>query len=63
MPRPVVVARAPVSSARLLLNSKSTLFPDGIANSSGTVGRYLMDSVAAAAPDTSADAEHSTAQS
>jgi len=34
-----------VRIARLLLNSKSTLFPDGIANSSGTVGKYLMDSV------------------
>jgi choline dehydrogenase-like flavoprotein len=30
-------------SARLLLNSKSSLFPDGLANSSGVVGRYLMD--------------------
>jgi choline dehydrogenase-like flavoprotein len=29
----------------LLLNSKSKLFPEGLANSSGTVGRYLMDSV------------------
>src|SRR5206468_190615 len=28
-----------------LLNSKSTAFPAGIANSSGTVGRYLTDSV------------------
>src|SRR5437016_5653105 len=30
-------------SARLLLNSKSTRFPNGLANSSGTVGRYLTD--------------------
>ena len=29
----------------LLLNSRSTLFPDGLANSSGAVGRNLMDSV------------------
>src|SRR5206468_12165965 len=30
---------------RLLLNSKSALFPDGLANSSGAVGRYLTASV------------------
>ena len=41
----VVVAASACESARLLLNSKSTLFPDGMANSSGTVGKYLMDSV------------------
>ncbi|MBS1841431.1 MAG: GMC family oxidoreductase [Acidobacteria bacterium] len=41
----VVVAASACESARLLLNSKSALFPDGIANSSGTVGRYLTDSV------------------
>ncbi len=41
----VVVAASACESARLLLNSKSNLFPDGIANSSGTVGRYLTDSV------------------
>ena len=29
----------------LLLNSQSLLFPDGLANSSGAVGRYLTDSV------------------
>src|SRR5439155_356858 len=28
---------------RLLLNSKSTRFPNGLANSSGVVGRYLTD--------------------
>ncbi|HMD42459.1 MAG TPA: GMC family oxidoreductase [Candidatus Acidoferrum sp.] len=43
--RVVVVAASACESARLLLNSKSKLFPDGLANSSGTVGRYLMDSV------------------
>jgi choline dehydrogenase-like flavoprotein len=41
----IVVAASACESARLLLNSKSSLFPDGIANSSGSVGRYLMDSV------------------
>jgi choline dehydrogenase-like flavoprotein len=43
--RAVVVAASACESARLLLNSKSALFPDGLANSSGAVGRYLMDSV------------------
>jgi choline dehydrogenase-like flavoprotein len=41
----VVVAASACESARLLLNSKSALFPDGLANSSGAVGRYLTDSV------------------
>ena len=40
-----VLAASSCESARLLLNSKSTLFPDGLANSSGAVGRYLTDSV------------------
>ncbi len=43
--RAVVVAGSSCESARLLLNSKSRLFPQGLANSSGVVGRYLMDSV------------------
>jgi choline dehydrogenase-like flavoprotein len=43
--RVVVVAASACESARLLLNSKSSTFPNGIANSSGTVGRYLTDSV------------------
>src|SRR5258706_10243595 len=40
-----VVAASACASARFLLNSKSSLFPDGLANSSGMVGRNLMDSV------------------
>jgi choline dehydrogenase-like flavoprotein len=40
-----VVAASTCESARLLLNSRSTLFPNGLANSSGLVGRYLTDSV------------------
>ncbi|MCU1295760.1 MAG: oxidoreductase [Acidobacteriaceae bacterium] len=40
-----MVAASACESARLLLNSKSKLFPDGLANSSGVVGRYLTDSV------------------
>jgi choline dehydrogenase-like flavoprotein len=43
--RAVVLAASACESARLLLNSRSTQFPDGVANSSGTVGKYLMDSV------------------
>jgi len=43
--RAVVVAASACESARLLLNSKSHLFPDGLANSSGQVGRNLTDSV------------------
>ena len=43
--RAFVVAASTCESARLLLNSRPTLFPDGLANSSGVVGRYLMDTV------------------
>src|SRR6202047_668165 len=43
--RAVVLAASACASARLLLNSKSAQFPDGVANSSGTAGRYLTDSV------------------
>jgi choline dehydrogenase-like flavoprotein len=43
--RAVVLAASSCESARILLNSKSALFPDGLANESGLVGRYLMDSV------------------
>ena len=38
----VIVACNGVGTPRLLLNSKSTLFPDGLANSSGMVGKNLM---------------------
>ena len=43
--RAFVVAASTCESTRLLLNSRSSLFPQGIANSSGVVGRHLMDSV------------------
>ncbi|HVU27919.1 MAG TPA: GMC family oxidoreductase [Verrucomicrobiae bacterium] len=43
--RVVVLAASGCESARILLNSKNSLFPDGLANSSGKVGRYLMDTV------------------
>jgi len=42
--RIVVLAASACESARLLLNSRSARFPDGLANSSGVVGRYLTDS-------------------
>ncbi len=38
----VVLAANGAETARLLLMSDSSLFPDGLANSSGKVGRYLM---------------------
>ncbi|HEY2276654.1 MAG TPA: GMC family oxidoreductase [Steroidobacteraceae bacterium] len=43
--RVVVLAASACESARILLNSKSTRFPDGLANSSGKIGRYIMDTV------------------
>ena len=43
--RVVVLAASACESARILLNSKSVHFPDGLANSSGRVGRYIMDTV------------------
>jgi choline dehydrogenase-like flavoprotein len=45
--RVVVLAASACESARILLNSKSSKFPQGLANSSGTVGRYLTDSTGA----------------
>jgi choline dehydrogenase-like flavoprotein len=41
----VVLAASCCETARIMLNSKSSRFPDGIANSSGLVGRYIMDTV------------------
>jgi choline dehydrogenase-like flavoprotein len=41
----VVLAAGAFSSARILLNSKSALFPHGLGNSSGLVGKYIMDTV------------------
>ena len=36
-------AASACESARILLNSRSTRFPQGLGNSSGTVGKYLTD--------------------
>jgi choline dehydrogenase-like flavoprotein len=41
--RVVVLAASACESARLLLNSRSSRFPQGLANSSGVVGKYLTD--------------------
>lgn len=45
--RVVIVAASACESARILLNSKSAAFPDGLANGSGLVGKYVMDTVGA----------------
>jgi choline dehydrogenase-like flavoprotein len=44
----VVVAASACESARLLLNSKSQRHPNGLANNSNVVGKYLHDSTGAA---------------
>lgn len=45
--RIVVLAASCCETARIMLNSKSSHFPQGIANSTGLVGRYVMDTVGA----------------
>jgi choline dehydrogenase-like flavoprotein len=45
--RTVIVAASTCESARLLLNSKSPRHPNGLANSSNVVGKYLHDSTGA----------------
>src|SRR5204862_1617562 len=45
--RVVVLAASACESARILLNSQSSKFPQGLANSSGTVGKYLTDTTGA----------------
>ena len=45
--RVVVLAASSAESVRILLNSKSPRFPNGVANSSGRVGKYIMDTVGA----------------
>jgi choline dehydrogenase-like flavoprotein len=41
--RIVVLAASACESARILLNSKSSKFPQGLGNSTGNVGKYLTD--------------------
>jgi choline dehydrogenase-like flavoprotein len=45
--RTVVLSASACESARLLLNSKSSRHPQGLANEHGQVGRYLTDTVGA----------------
>ena len=39
----IFLCASALGSTQIMLNSTSSRFPDGIANSSGTLGRYLMD--------------------
>ena len=41
----VVLAASCCETARILLNSKNNRFPNGVANSTGLVGKYIMDTV------------------
>jgi choline dehydrogenase-like flavoprotein len=41
----VVVAASCIDSTRLLLNSKSTKYPNGIGNSNDVIGRYLTEQI------------------
>jgi choline dehydrogenase-like flavoprotein len=41
--RVIVLAASACESARILLNSRSSSFPQGLANGSGVVGKYLTD--------------------
>ncbi len=43
--RTVVLGAGAMESTRILLNSKNREYPNGLANSSGVVGHYLMDSI------------------
>jgi choline dehydrogenase-like flavoprotein len=43
--RVVFLCASALESARILLNSASTTFPEGLANSSGQVGRNIMDHI------------------
>jgi choline dehydrogenase-like flavoprotein len=45
--RIVVLSASACETARLLLNSKSARFPNGLANSSGMAGKYLTDTTGA----------------
>jgi glucoside 3-dehydrogenase (cytochrome c) catalytic subunit len=39
----IVLCASTLESTRILLNSKSRQYPDGLGNSSGVLGQYLMD--------------------
>jgi choline dehydrogenase-like flavoprotein len=44
--RAIVIAGNAIETPRLLLLSRSSAFPDGLANSSGLVGKYFMEHLA-----------------
>ena len=50
--RAVVLCASPIESVRLLLNSATPQQPNGLANSSGTLGRYFMDQLPSIASGT-----------
>jgi choline dehydrogenase-like flavoprotein len=43
--RVVILAASAIESVRILLNSRSSKFPEGIGGSSGILGRFLLDHV------------------
>jgi choline dehydrogenase-like flavoprotein len=43
--RRVVLGASAIDSTRILLNSKSDIFPTGIGNASGVIGKYLCEQV------------------
>ena len=43
--RVVVLGASCIDSTRILLNSKSNLYPNGIGNTSGVIGKYLTEQV------------------
>ncbi len=43
----VILAAGACETVRILLNSRSSTFPNGLANSTGLVGKYIMDTVGA----------------
>lgn len=45
--RIITLAASSCESVRILLNLKSPMHPNGLANSSGKVGKYIMDTVGA----------------
>lgn len=49
--RVVFLCASALGSVQILLNSRSPQFPKGIANSSGTVGHYIMDHFTGAVAD------------
>src|SRR5690606_26539997 len=46
--RVVFMCASTLGTAQILLNSRTRRFPDGLANSSGTLGHYLMDHISKA---------------